>query len=258
MDPVNLSHFSDEHDQTPPRMKDYGTDLDNQIHVVFNNPNDDEVVQNYRGFSLLLGSFRRIKPVVSPKDENINHYFNDELINLYAKLLMERCQSENMFILDSNFGNLLKNDGKDYDFNTVARFGVDYTRSLSSFDEIYFPANYQLHWLLFVLNLKKNKITIWNSLTSSDDDCALLDLTDRVKRYAKDSGLMKADKFEDIHAFTQSKAPRQPNGYDCGLFTINYLRHAFLCSADVPNAFRFSRMDFAKDILKLSINTTNF
>ena len=69
---------------------------------------------------------------------------------------------------------------------------------------------------------------------------------------------MEAAKLEDIHAFTQSKTPRQPNGYDCGLFTINYLRHAFLCSADVPNAFRFSRMDFAKDILKLSINTTDF
>ena len=83
------------------------------------------------------------------------------------------------------------------------------------------PVLYHGHWLLFIIDLKKNLVCLNNSLDGyAEDD--LHEVMRRVFLYVVDAGLMSTEAVQ----FEKVAVPQQDNGCDCGLFTINFLRKA--------------------------------
>ena len=196
---------------------------------------------------------------------------------MYGALLMEHYVHQNMIIFNCQFSTFLNNlvpkevltaaqkqkGAKEvyivgeYSYDRLKRFknGVidKRERPLNGLDIIYIPVLYHGHWILFILDLKKNLVCLNNSL----DGYALNDLHEVIRRvllYVVDAGLMS----KEVVQFEKVAVPQQDNGCDCGLFTINFLRKALADKENFPHSFDFSRLDMAVDLLALKINTNTF
>jgi Ulp1 family protease len=248
----------------------YCNDFSEKIAILFKKPfsAEGERVQSYSGGDLYLRQLVTLKP---------KQWLCDEVINMYGALLMEHYVHKNMIIFSTQFSNFLNNlvlkevlttaqkqkGAKDeyivgeYNYDLLKRFknGIIDKRDnpLNRLDIIYIPVLYHGHWILFILDLKKNLVCLNNSLDGyAEDD--LHEVMRRVFLYVVDAGLMSTEAVQ----FEKVAVPQQDNGFDCGLFTINFLRKALADKENFPDSFDFSRLDMAVDLLSLKINTNTF
>jgi Ulp1 family protease len=91
-------------------------------------------------------------------------------------------------------------------------------------------------------------LLITNSLHGYNT-AAFENIAQRIQQFAIDASLCSIKPKIRI----RNKACQQLNGYDCGLFTINFLRMAVFRPNDpFPSEFQYSRMNFAVDLLNLN------
>lgn len=164
-------------------------------------------------------------------------WLNDEIINLYMRLLQERdtrlhaegkekypkCHFFNSFFLSK----LYKDTGS-YDYDSVRRWTVpgrlkaigQSRKSILDCDKIIVPVNQSnIHWVVAIIDLENKRFEYFDSLYGEDTTCL-----DHLSRYLMDEFKNKRNEERpDIldwpKAYPKS-IPGQVNGYDCGVFLI--------------------------------------
>ncbi|ETO20226.1 ULP1 like chllamydin domain containing protease [Reticulomyxa filosa] len=206
-----------------------------------------------------------------------DQWLNDELVNMYTDMLQQRCVEFNrpILLLNSFFYSKLTGEQNDtFQYKQVQRW----TRSelvchfffffVKVKVKIIFPIHLKgkLHWACGVINLRDRQIEYYDSLfhpKNSKPD---------FQHFAKCMKLYLFQEWEDKQLDTRASkhalelvtliqnmdtcvmsAPRQSNGYDCGVFVCNFMywiAHGFFpnFSSD-PSSIQYFREKICLEIL---------
>ncbi|KAI9078130.1 hypothetical protein K1719_039898 [Acacia pycnantha] len=116
-----------------------------------------------------------------------------------------------------------------YFLNFVHRQKIteNYMSDLESCDKIFIPVHYGArrngHFYLYIIHLKNKEIEIWDSLPNT---------TEAEKSETTEKLLTAMEKLFEKVAFTEFRRKMaddilsQPNGFDCGVFVINYMQQS--------------------------------
>jgi sentrin-specific protease 1 len=210
-------------------------DEDERNHVLslFSSTQPDEVVIDKYNVEFL-----RSKLVCLQSGQ----WLNDEVINFYMNMLMERNQEQHKikvlnnpnakpsYYFNSFFVSKLYLDHREYDYKSVRRW----TKKFNIFDKekIYFPINLDnTHWTLAIVYITKKEIRYFDS-QNGNGTTILKQLLNWVVDEAADKGktAVQRDEWRLLDSMDQD-VPQQHNGYDCGVFSIMF---ADFISDDLP------------------------
>ncbi|KXS19360.1 cysteine proteinase [Gonapodya prolifera JEL478] len=152
-------------------------------------------------------------------------WLNDEVINFYFNLLMQR-QTDfpethaKVHCFNTFFYSKLRKDG----YGSIKRW----TRKVDIFavDYILIPVHLSLHWCCAAINLKGKRIEYYDSLHGDNKQCLQL-LRDYLKSEYKDKkgGQLDLSEWRD---HSPKNIPGQENGFDCGVFTSTFANYISL------------------------------
>ncbi|XP_062893099.1 sentrin-specific protease 1 [Mobula hypostoma] len=187
---------------------------------------------------------------ITRKDiQTLNHlnWLNDEVINFYMNLLVERSLSPSLPSLhafNTFFFPKLKSDG----YTAVKRW----TKRVNIFamDVLLIPVHLGVHWCLAVVDFRKKNIFYYDSMGGSNDEACRL-----LLRYLKEESLDKRKVEFDVSGWVlgskrSQDIPQQMNGSDCGMFTCKY---ADYISRDRPIRFSQKDMPFFRQLMAWEI-----
>lgn len=165
-------------------------------------------------------------------------WLNDEVVNFYMNLIMERSQKEGtprVYAFNTFFFSKLLNGGH----AALKRWtrNVD----LFSFDILLVPLHATTHWCLAVVDFRSRHIAYYDSLnTAFYDQTGCLEM---LQQYLEDESQHKRNHGLDWENWTMKimDVPRQENGSDCGMFTCQY---AECISRDAPISFGQQHMPY--------------
>lgn len=111
-------------------------------------------------------------------------WLNDEVINFYGNLIMERAKQDptkypKVHVFNTNFFSYLRDQG----YKSVQRWTRRY--DLFSFDYVLIPVHWTMHWCFAAINFKKKRIEYYDSLHGSDQSACQL-LRDYLEAESKD------------------------------------------------------------------------
>ncbi|XP_022250431.1 sentrin-specific protease 1-like isoform X2 [Limulus polyphemus] len=148
------------------------------------------------------------------------NWLNDEVINFYMNLLMERGKLENfpsVYAFNTFFYPKLAAGGH----NALRRW----TRKIDifSYDLLLVPVHLGMHWCLAVVNFQDKKIEYYDSMDGQNGECLKA-----LRTYLQEESLDKKKKEFDIGEWSLEVVediPHQMNGSDCGMFTCKYAEY---------------------------------
>ncbi|KAI9460237.1 hypothetical protein BJY52DRAFT_289425 [Lactarius psammicola] len=222
----------------------------------FLSPEDDAEV------SRLLGKRGVIAKVASLQvtDADLSRlrpgtWLNDEIINFYGQLILERsalhprnksvkngARSEKGSILNVHYFN-------SFFFEKLVRDGYQKARlakwtkkfDLFSKDVALFPINHgNSHWTAAAINFRRRRIESFDSMGVKRQD-----VFDLLREYVELEHLNKKAKPFDWTGWVDycpRDTPQQENGYDCGVFTCQFLE---ALSRGVDSPFNFTQRNMA-------------
>ncbi|KAL5261127.1 hypothetical protein ACHWQZ_G006985 [Mnemiopsis leidyi] len=146
-------------------------------------------------------------------------WLNDEVINFYFNLLMDRSKkcAPTIHIFNTFFYPRLLKVGH----QGLARW----TRRVDLFavDLIMIPIHLGMHWCLAVIDNRAKSITYYDSLLGDNHQC-----TNALRDYIASEHLAKKKSPLDIQNWKlviEKEIPEQLNGCDCGVFTCKYAEY---------------------------------
>ncbi|KAF6766191.1 cysteine proteinase [Ephemerocybe angulata] len=156
-------------------------------------------------------------------------WLNDEIINFYGAMIMARAeeQKENAvprgkilkaFYLSSFFWQKLSTDG--YEKGRLAKW----TKKVDIFsrDVVLIPVNHgNAHWTAAAINFQKKRFESYDSMGMATEA-----VWKRLRDYVRAEHLNKKKKpfdFTGWKDWAPDSTPQQDNGYDCGVFTCQFL-----------------------------------
>jgi Ulp1 family protease len=200
------------------------------------------------------------------------NWLNDEVINLYLRLLQERdtrirslpdadeyskCHFFNSFFLSK-----LYKDAGCYEYASVRRWtapgrlraiGQSQTCILDC-DKIFIPINQSnMHWTVAVVDLRNERFEYFDSLLGEDSEC--LEFLSRyiVDEFRDKRGEDRQDILEWKRLYPKN-IPRQANGYDCGVFLTYFANYLALdAKLNVENMDDF-RVVMMKQFHRMEVN----
>ncbi|CAH0557369.1 unnamed protein product [Brassicogethes aeneus] len=145
------------------------------------------------------------------------NWLNDEVINFYMNLLMERgkeSQWPKTYAMNTFFYSKIIKDGPE----SVRRW----TRrvDLFSYDIICVPIHLGMHWCMAIIDLRDRSVRYFDSMGSTNNRCldALRNYLEFEHSDKKKSPLDTSDfKLENV-----KDIPQQMNGSDCGMFSCTF------------------------------------
>ncbi|EKM49025.1 uncharacterized protein PHACADRAFT_107697 [Phanerochaete carnosa HHB-10118-sp] len=154
-------------------------------------------------------------------------WLNDEIINFYGQMIT--CRSEeskenqredllNVHYFSTFFWSKLRNEG--YEKGRLAKWTKKF--DLFSKDIVLIPVNHNnSHWTGAAINFRKKRIESYDSMNMDRTQVfkllrAYLDAEHRNKK-------KKPFDFDGWVDWTLDDTPQQENGYDCGVFTCQFL-----------------------------------
>ncbi|XP_028252217.1 sentrin-specific protease 2 [Parambassis ranga] len=151
---------------------------------------------------------------------------NDEVINFYLSLLMERGSSEagrlKVYSFSTFFFPKLRGGGGNQTSGHAAVRRWTKAVDLFLFDLILVPLHLGAHWAMAVIDLKSKAVKSYDSLGHGHDDiCRLLLLYLKEEHRAKKDRELDSAKWV-IGSLRASEIPQQENGTDCGVFACKY------------------------------------
>jgi sentrin-specific protease 1 len=157
-------------------------------------------------------------------------WLNDEVINLFMKLIDARSQAAvdatlpKCYFTQTNFYTKLAEGPSGYSYASVKRW----TKKVDVFskDLVIVPIHcHGNHWTLAVINFKARRFEYYDSLRGSEDR-----VLEHLRRWLADEHQDKKKAAYDTSEWTdvswKSGTPQQRNGSDCGVFmtrTADYL-----------------------------------
>ena len=225
-----------------------------------NSNKDTEVITAISNIIVNGLSFKRLKTQT---------WLNDEIINLYMKLLdnldSELCQFDSsrkrkrtLFFSTFFMFCLLIRDGQ-YQYDQVKRWTKSrrIDNNIFEYKQVIIPINLSnTHWILIYVDISEKTVISADSMGSNGRSTVY---TRAVMRWVADEHAARQIPF-DTTSWTQkslraNEYPRQDNDFDCGVFVImaaEYLTKYRALNFD-PARMEFFRMHIAMNILKKGI-----
>lgn len=147
-------------------------------------------------------------------------WLNDEVINFYMNLLIERGKGSNWtkaYAMNTFFYLKLQKDGP----LSLKRW----TRRIDvfSYDVIVVPIHLGMHWCMSVIDFRDCTIKYYDSMGSSNRQCL-----EALRNYLKVEHLDKKQEEYDVSLWKLENVkdiPQQMNGSDCGVFACTYAEY---------------------------------
>lgn len=148
------------------------------------------------------------------------NWLNDEVINFYMNLLMERGGQNNMpkvYCFNTFFYPKLMSGGH----QSVRRWTKQV--DLFSFDYVLVPVHLGMHWCLAVVDFRRREIRYYDSMGSNNQKCldALMNYLGRESQEKRQSVM----DFDGWQFFAPKDIPQQMNGSDCGMFACKFAEY---------------------------------
>ncbi|XP_078727002.1 sentrin-specific protease 1-like isoform X1 [Lampetra fluviatilis] len=147
------------------------------------------------------------------------NWLNDEVINFYMSLIMERGKGEGKATVHA-FNTFFYPRVKSAGFQGVKRWTkrVD----VFQFDLALVPIHLDVHWCLAAINFKKKTLTYYDSMGNSNNEVCNI-LMQYLREESKDK---KGQPFDitgwKTYSMKPNEIPQQMNGSDCGMFACKY------------------------------------
>ncbi|XP_026815956.1 uncharacterized protein LOC113555670 [Rhopalosiphum maidis] len=151
-------------------------------------------------------------------------WINDMLIEHYFRLLVKNCKDELIVSLDSLFIIIFKAKGFEVATNSIK----GPIKNVLDCDKVIIPTHVQgNHWAFTLVEIKKLKITYYDSIKSSTYQNEMTSLVTYLNE-AYDKHKKPGDKESVSWSLFYGDCPSQTNDYDCGVFACTNARHAVL------------------------------
>ncbi|XP_073469780.1 sentrin-specific protease 1 isoform X1 [Aquarana catesbeiana] len=215
--------------QEGPEFPELTQEMGKEIKSALFGGNNDQVLSE--GFRLTITR----KDIMTL--HNLN-WLNDEIINFYMNLLMERSKRKGLpkvHAFNTFFFPKLKSAG----FQAVKRW----TKKVDVFsaDILLVPVHLGVHWCLAVIDFRKKTITYYDSMGGHNNEACKL-LLQYLKLESQDK---KGVSFDcngwSLSSKRSEEIPQQMNGSDCGMFTCKY---ADYITKDKPITFTQHHMPY--------------
>ncbi|XP_051031929.1 LOW QUALITY PROTEIN: sentrin-specific protease 2-like [Phodopus roborovskii] len=163
-------------------------------------------------------------------------WLNDEIINFYMNLLVERNENQGyptLHVFSTFFYPKLKHGG----YSSVKRW----TRGMNLFEKeiVLVPIHRKVHWSLIVIDLRKQSIVYLDSMGQTGQNICET-IFQYLQNESKTRRNIELDPLEWKQcSVTSEEIPQQLNGSDCGMFTCKY---ADYISRDQPVTFSQQHM----------------
>jgi len=197
-------------------------DMEREISNALGHGPQDEVLSSAFKLRITRGDIQTLKNY---------HWLNDEVINFYMNLLVERNKKQGypaLHAFSTFFYPKLKSGG----YQAVKRW----TKGVNLFEQelILVPIHRKVHWSLVVIDLRKRCLKYLDSMGQKGHRiCEIL------LQYLQDESKTKRNIDLNLLEWTHysmkpHEIPQQLNGSDCGMFTCKY---ADYISRDKPITF---------------------
>lgn len=204
-------------------------EMEAEINRVLRGSNPHEVLSEGFGLSLTRKDLQTLS--------NLN-WLNDEVINFYMNLLVERSKDANLpsvNTFNTFFFPKLRSSG----YSAVRRW----TKKMDIFskDILLVPVHLGVHWCLSVVDFRKKVVMYLDSMGGNNDEACRV-LFDYLQQESKDKKGKEMDTSGwNLHSKKRNEIPQQMNGSDCGMFTCKY---ADYITKDKPITFTQKHMPY--------------
>ncbi|XP_027144158.1 sentrin-specific protease 1 isoform X1 [Larimichthys crocea] len=168
---------------------------------------------------------------------NLN-WLNDEVINFYMNLLVERSKDPSLPSVNT-FNTFFYPKLRSSGYSAVRRW----TKKMDIFskDILLVPVHLGVHWCLSVVDFRKKAILYFDSMGGNNDEACRI-LFDYLQQESKDKKGKELDTSGwTLHSKKRNEIPQQMNGSDCGMFTCKY---ADYITKDKPITFTQKHMPY--------------
>ncbi|XP_008275150.1 sentrin-specific protease 2 isoform X2 [Stegastes partitus] len=156
-------------------------------------------------------------------------WLNDEVMNFYLSLVMERCSGEagrfKVYSFSTFFFPKLRGGGGGGGGQVGGHAAVKrWTKAvdLFLFDLILVPLHLGVHWAMAVIDFTSKTVKSYDSMGQRHDDiCSLLLLYLKEEHKAKKGRELDCAKWT-VGSLRAGEIPQQKNGSDCGVFACKY------------------------------------
>lgn len=233
------------------------------IQKALNNPSSNVIIASHDKSSLYI----KKKDLKTLKD---NNWVNDEIINFYFALLMDKINKINnnrILFLNSFFYTKLIENG--YNYNNVRRWtkteklkkkGINGINNIFELDLIIFPINISnIHWILGVLNITDQSIEYYDSFKIPSNQCQT-QYFKVMRKYLENEYRDKQIKQQIGQGLNLNEwknkignMPKQNNNNDCGIFTLitaHSISNKIINPTFTQNDIPYFREKIMIDILK--------
>ncbi|XP_071955999.1 uncharacterized protein [Antedon mediterranea] len=164
------------------------------------------------------------------------NWLNDEVINFYMSLLVERSENDN-YPKAHNFNTFFYPKLLQGGHKPIRRW----TKKVDIFSKhlILVPVHLGMHWCLAIIDMRKKTISYYDSMGNGNPKCL-----QALKQYLYDEHVDKKQSELDMTGWkliTCSNLPQQMNGSDCGMFACKYAE--YICR-DAPITFTQEDMPY--------------
>nr|XP_034357447.1 sentrin-specific protease 2-like [Arvicanthis niloticus] len=202
-------------------------DMEKEIRSALGPGPQEEILS--RGFKLQI-TRRDIQTLKN------GQWLNDEIINFYMNLLVERNENQGypaLHVFSTFFYPKLTQSG----YSSVKRW----TRTINLFDKemILVPIHQRVHWSLVVIDLRKRNIVYLDSLGQTGKTICET-IFQYLQNESKTRRNIELDPLEwKLYSMSTEEIPQQLNGSDCGMFACKY---ADYIARDQPVTFSQQHM----------------
>ncbi|XP_028635530.1 sentrin-specific protease 2 isoform X2 [Grammomys surdaster] len=218
---------SKEKDRRTEDLFELTEDMEKEISNALGHGPPDEILSSAFKLRITRGDIQTLKNY---------HWLNDEVINFYMNLLVERSKKQGypaLHAFSTFFYPKLKSGG----YQAVKRW----TKGVNLFEQelVLVPIHRKVHWSLVVMDLRKKCLKYLDSMGQKGHRiCEIL------LHYLQDESKTKRNTDLNLLEWTHysmkpQEIPQQLNGSDCGMFTCKY---ADYISRDKPITFTQHQM----------------
>ena len=166
-------------------------------------------------------------PSTFPQIPNLRNtqWLNDETINTYIQLLQShadnRCGSHRIHFFTSFFYTKLALS-PDFSYSNVKNWKSIRNIDIFQLDKLVFPIHYETnHWILVLIELGQNKIHVYDSYHGAHTEI-FQEFRNYLQLHHMHTKQGQQFRITDWTNIDHSDIPKQTNGYDCGVFTLQY------------------------------------
>ncbi|KAM4541731.1 sentrin-specific protease 2 isoform 1-T1 [Odontesthes bonariensis] len=181
-------------------------------------------------------------------------WLNDEVINFYLSLIMERCSGEagrfKVYSFSTFFFPKLRGGAGGQTGGHVAVKRWTKAVDLFLFDLILVPLHLGVHWAMAVIDFKSKTVKSYDSMGQRHDDiCSLLLLYLKEEHKVKKGRELDGAKWT-VGSLKAGEIPQQKNGSDCGVFACKY---ADYIAKGRPLSFKQCHMPYFRKVMMWEI-----